>query len=422
MNAEILCVGTELLLGDVVNTNAAYLAKGLARLGVNVYRQSVVGDNEERLRSALREAFERSDLVVLTGGLGPTYDDLTKETVADYFGRPVELRKDCLLALEDYFKRSGRAMTENNRKQAVMPEGAIVLPNARGTAPGCIVEGDGKAAVLLPGPPREMAPMFDGPVTEYLSRHAKGVLVSRNVNLFGIGEAAVEERLRDTLMRSEDPTVAPYAKASEVRLRVTTRAETEEEGYRKIGPVVSRILEIFPEYVYGLDHENIEAAAVESLRTFHLTAAAAESCTGGLVAKRITDRPGASEVFGLGICAYANEMKEKLLGVGHETLVKYGAVSRETALEMARGVRAAAGADIGVSTTGVAGPGGGTDEKPVGLVYAAAVSDAGEEVLELHLSRGREDDRENIRLMASSYALSLVIRAVQNRKQKGGPA
>ena len=417
MNAEILCVGTELLLGDVVNTNATHIAKGLAQLGVNVYHQSVVGDNAGRLKQALCEAFERSDLVILTGGLGPTYDDLTKETVAAYFGRPMEMRKDCRAAIEGYFKKTGRVMTKNNRKQAMMPKDAIVLPNAYGTAPGCIVEGGGKAAILMPGPPREMKQMFDGPVTEYLSRHSQGVLVSRSVNIFGVGESAVEERLRDTLMKSEDPTVAPYAKASEVLLRVTTRAETKEEGYRKIGPVVSQILEIFPDNVYGLDCGSIEEAAVGYLKAFGLTAAAAESCTGGLVAKRITDLPGASEVFGLGVCAYANEMKEAVLGVRHETLLKHGAVSRETALEMARGVRAVSGADIGVSTTGIAGPGGGTGGKPVGLVYVAAVSAAGEEVLELHLSREREDDRENIRLMASSYALSLVIRMARQCKR-----
>jgi nicotinamide-nucleotide amidase len=413
MNAEILCVGTELLLGDIVNTNAAYIARGLAALGINVYRHTVVGDNPQRLKNSLEEAFARADLVLTTGGLGPTYDDLTKETVAARFGRRMVMNEQCLAQIEAFFARTGRPMTDNNRKQAEMPEGAIVLPNPHGTAPGCIVEDNGKAAILMPGPPREMMPMFDGPVREYLGRFVDGVLVSRSVHLFGVGESTVEDRLRDLMVNSTNPTVAPYAKQSELTLRVTARAPTREEGYRLIGPAVSRIMEEFGNYVYGLDAVSLQQTAVELLGRKGLRVAVAESCTGGLVSGRLTEIPGASRVFECGVCAYADEIKIKLLGVGPDTLRAEGAVSRQTALEMARGVRALSGADIGVATTGIAGPGGASAQKPVGLVYVAVSGPIEEQCRELKLARGRGDDRELIRYAASSYALDMVIRAAR---------
>lgn len=415
MNAEIICVGTELLLGDVVNTNASDIARGLAHMGINVYHHEVVGDNPQRLQECLRDSLSRCDLVLLTGGLGPTYDDLTKETVAAHFGRGLAMDEESLHTIERYFARTGRKMTENNRKQAMMPEGCIILQNPNGTAPGCIIEGEnGKTAVMMPGPPREMRPMFEGPVTDYLMRRTHdGMLVSRTINFFGVGESELEARLREMMVSSTNPTIAPYAKTSEVQLRVTARAVTEEEGLRLIEPVVQKIVEIYPDQIYGFDFHTINEAVVKRYTDAGKTLAAAESCTGGLIASRLVDLPGASAMFGCGVVAYSNEAKQKLLGISAETLERYGAVSRECALEMARGVRAASGADVAVSTTGLAGPDGGTDEKPVGLVYVAVVSDRFEDVRELHLARGRADDRENIRFRSSSHAFDLALRALR---------
>lgn len=411
MNAEIICVGTELLLGDVVNTNASDIAKGLANLGINVYYQAVVGDNPERLSFCLKDALSRSDMVILTGGLGPTYDDLTKETVAKYFNRKLVLHQESLDQIESYFKATGRVMTENNRKQAMMPEGCIVLFNPNGTAPGCIIEGEnGKVAVMMPGPPREMRPMFEGPVKEYLDSKTDGVLVSRTINVFGIGESTIEHQLKEKMITSTNPTIAPYAKPAEVQLRVTAHAKNKEEGYRLIGPVVSKILEQYPDNVYGLDFKNIQEGAVKLLSARKVTLAVAESCTGGLICARLVEIPGSSEVFKGGVVAYSNELKQKLLGVKAETLSKFGAVSEECAFEMARGILEITGADIAVSTTGIAGPDGATDDKPVGLVYVAAITKNTQDIRKLKLARGRADDRENIRLAASSHALDMAIR------------
>ena len=416
MNSEIICVGTELLLGDVVNTNAADIARGLAHLGINVYHHAVVGDNPGRLRECLKEAFLRSDLVLLTGGLGPTYDDLTKETVAAHFKRRLVMDAESLKTLEGFFKRTGREMTDNNRKQAMMPEGAVILQNPNGTAPGCIIEGeDGKIAVMMPGPPREMRPMFDGPVTDYLHRRfgGDGVLVSRTINFFGVGESAIEARLKDLLVNATNPTVAPYAKVAECQLRVTARAATEQEARALIDPVVEQIKMVYPNEIYGFDYHTINEAVVDVMTRKKRTLACAESCTGGLVAQRLVDVPGASAMFLGGVVAYSNALKEAALGVCAETLAAHGAVSRECALEMARGVRKLTGADIGVSTTGVAGPEGGTDRAPVGRVYVAVACEGGEEVRELNLARGRADDREQIRYTASSHAFDLALRVAK---------
>jgi nicotinamide-nucleotide amidase len=411
VKAEILCVGTELLLGDIVNTNAADVARELAGLGINVYHHTVVGDNPERLRACLTAALSRSDIVVMTGGLGPTYDDLTKETAASMFGKKLVLHEESLQLLEKFFKGRGRVMTENNKKQAMMPEGCIVLPNPNGTAPGCIIEDNGKAAILMPGPPREMRPMLEGPVRSYLAGLSDGILVSRTVNFFGAGESFVEDRLKDLMRNSTNPTVAPYAKPAEVQVRVTARAATREEGLALIEPVVKQIFDAFPDNVYGMDYKNIEQATVDILTKNRHTMACAESCTGGLVGARIVENPGASAMYLGGVIAYSNKMKTALLGVSEKTLAEDGAVSRECALEMARGVRKASGADIGVAVTGIAGPSGGTDEKPVGLVFVAAVSESGEEVRELNLARRRADDREMIRFSSSSNVLDMAIRA-----------
>lgn len=405
-------MGTEILLGDIVNTNAVYIARELASMGISVYHQTVVGDNPERLKTALDEAFARADLVIMTGGLGPTYDDLTKETAGAFFGRKMYMDEHSLKRIENVFAKRKWTMTENNKKQAMMPEGAIIFDNENGTAPGLALEGDGKIAVLMPGPPFEMKPMFELSVRPYLMKFCDSVLVSHTINIFGMGESRVEDTLRDMMLAGTNPTIAPYAKAGEVQLRVTASGKDEEEANEIAKPAIEKICEILGDKVYGIDALTLQNAAVKLLREKGLKAATAESCTGGMVSQRITEIPGSSEVFDCGLCTYSNEMKEKLLGVSGETLAEFGAVSKETAAEMAKGVRKVSGADIGVSVTGIAGPDGGTAEKPVGLVYVAVESDRYSEVLELMLGRGMgKFDREMIRTIASSNALSLIMKA-----------
>ena len=417
MNAEILCVGTELLLGDIINTNAAYIARELAGAGINVYHQSVVGDNPARLKESLLAALMQNDCVITTGGLGPTYDDLTKETVAELFGRKMVTDQEAMRHIEAFFRKTGHPMTENNKKQALMPEGATVFHNENGTAPGLAVEDHGKIAILLPGPPREMVPMFRDQVLPYLAQFSDHILVSRSIHIFGVGESTVEQELREMMEHQANPTVAPYAKEGEVRLRVTASAATREEALRLAEPTVEKIRKKYEEHVYGVDIGSLQAAVVREYRAKKLTLAVAESCTGGVVSKRITEIPGASEIFLCGLCTYANEMKEKILGVSHQTLEQYGAVSEQTAREMARGVRLASGASVGVSTTGIAGPGGGSAEKPVGLVYVGIDSESYSDVLRLTLGRGYKEEREYIRYVAASHALNLALKAAKKPPQ-----
>ncbi len=411
-SAEILCVGTELLLGEVVNTNAAFIAGRLADLGVSVYHQSVVGDNPKRLREELSAALSRSDLVIMTGGLGPTYDDLTKETATELFGKRLVMDERALSEIRDFFERIGKRMAESNAKQALLPEGCIALYNKWGTAPGMIIEGDGellgKVAILLPGPPREMRNMFDFYVAEYLAEHTEARIVSRNIHLIGIGESAAEELLRELIDESVNPSLAPYAKDGEVRFRVTASAKTAEEATEMCDALISRVLEseVAP-FVYGIDVGSVEGAVVKALLKSGETLATVESCTGGLIGKRLTDLAGVSAVYLGGAVTYANEAKEKMVGVKHETLLAHGAVSEETAREMAEGIRAALGADYGISTTGIAGPGGGTPDKPVGTVYIAVASKDETRVKRLQLPPMR--DREYIRTASATNALALLL-------------
>ena len=411
-SAEILCVGTELLLGDIVNTNATFLSQRLAELGICVYKHTAVGDNPVRLKAALEDALEHADLVITSGGLGPTYDDLTKETVAEYFGAPMELDQHSLERIERYFKRVGRVMTDNNRKQAMMPKGAVIFDNDYGTAPSlaiCGGENGDKTVIMLPGPPVELVPIFKEKIVPYLISRRDKVLASRNIHIFGMGESMVESKIEDIMRNSENPTVAPYCKEGEVRLRVTASANTTKEANALCNDMIERIYctEV-GEYIYGVDIESLEKAVVEYLRSKSLTLFLAESCTGGLAAKRITDVAGCSDVF-LGSCVtYANEAKIRLLGVKKETLAKYGAVSEETAREMAKGARERMDSDIAVSITGIAGPTGGTPEKPVGTVYVGVSTVLGESVRKLSLSSMRS--RDFIRTVSASNAFDMVLK------------
>lgn len=405
-----MCVGTEILIGDIVNTNAAFISKKLAEMGISQYHQGVVGDNPERLTEALRTALERADLVITSGGLGPTYDDLTKETAARLMGRALHADEKSLAAIRAYFEKTGRVMTENNAKQALIPDGSTVFENMRGTAPGlCIEDFDGgKLLVMLPGPPRELEPMFSEQVMPYLMKFTDNVMLSRDINIFGMGESTVEEHLRELMQNSANPSLAPYVNTGEVRLRVTARAESLAECKKMCNEVIEKIYASpVGEYIYGVDTGSLEKALLLKLCEKKLTFASAESCTGGLIGKRMTDLAGASEVYFGSIISYANEVKENLLGVPHEVLEKHGAVSPETAAHMARGARERLGVDIAVSTTGIAGPGGGTDEKPVGLVYVGVSSRLGESVTKLNIAPGRSV-RDYVRYLAASNALSLA--------------
>ena len=420
-SAEIMSIGTEILIGDIINTNAAYIAKELAGMGINVYHQSVVGDNPQRLKDSIKLAFSRADIVITTGGLGPTCDDLSKETIAGFFGRKLAMDETALHRIEEHFERIGRVMTDNNKKQAMMPEGCTIFQNMNGTAPGCAIEGtgdqEGKVAIMLPGPPREMKPMFEQNVKPFLMKDSDTKLVSKVMYFFGIGESMLATVLHDMMEESQNPTIAPYTKTGEVRLRITARVPKDETGDELIDPVIEQVKEKVGEYLYGIDVKDLQTAAVGALKEKHLHVAVAESCTGGYVAKRITDISGSSEVFECGVCTYSNRMKQQLLGVQQETLEKYGAISQETAREMAAGVRKLSGAEIGVSVTGNAGPQA-SEDKEVGLVYIGVDSDNLSEVFELHVNRKDQNARETIRYLSSSHALSLIMKAVKAAEPK----
>ena len=371
MVVELICVGTELLLGNIVNTNAAYLSEKCALLGLSMYHQSVVGDNAERLKESLETALNRSDVVILSGGLGPTQDDLTKETAAEVMGIPLKEDPHSRERIEEYFKNSQyKVITDNNWKQALVPEGAIVLDNENGTAPGIIMEKNGKSVILLPGPPGELIPMFEGKVYDYLNKLQPEIIYSTMVRICGLGESFVENEIRDLIDNQTNPTIATYAKIGQVDLRVTAKAASEKEAAKLAKPMLKELLKRFGDHIYTMDeHKSLEEVIVHFLKERSLTLTTAESCTGGMIAARITDVPGASEVFKQGLVTYSNRAKRKLLDVKKTTLKEYGAVSEKTAKEMAKNGAFITGSDACVSVTGTAGPTGGTEEKPVGLVY-----------------------------------------------------
>ncbi|MBR6812059.1 MAG: competence/damage-inducible protein A [Oscillospiraceae bacterium] len=411
--AELLCVGTELLLGNIVNTDAQFLSQKLSELGINVFFQTVVGDNPARLESAVKIAASRADIIITTGGLGPTSDDLTKETVAACFGKKLVYHEEEAEKIRNMF--SGRhKLTENNFRQAMLPEGCTVLENTCGTAPGCAFEADGKFVIMLPGPPRECKAMFEKAAWPLLEKRSGGCLVSRMVHIFGFGESAVEDALHDLIANSVNPTVAPYAGSGEAKLRVTARAETHDEAYAMTEPVIEKIKQGLPDCIYGIDCQSLEAEAVRLLKEKKLTLSAAESCTGGLLSKRVTDISGSSEVFFGGAVTYSNEMKERFLGVKHETLEEFGAVSEPVARQMAEGIKSTSGADIGLGITGIAGPGGGSVEKPVGLVYVALASKDGTWCRKLNM--GSYGGRDMVRTRSASSALDMVIRYLTGRE------
>ena len=410
-NAEILCVGTEILIGDIVNTNAAFISGRLAELGISQYYQAAVGDNPERLANAINGALERCDLLIMSGGLGPTCDDLTKETAAACMGRKLYLDEESLVRMEERFKFMHRNMTPNNKKQAMMPEGSVIFPNNAGTAPGCAIEDPerGKIIIMLPGPPFELKRMFDESVVPYLCKYTENIFVSRNVGIFGMGESEVESHLKELMERSVNPTVAPYCGEGEVRLRVTARGKDKAECEAACDRVIEEIMKtpVAP-HVYGVDKSLAEAVVSVYLEK-ELTLATAESCTGGLIAGKITSVSGSSGVIGYGAVTYSEEAKCRMVGVNPETIEKFGVVSPETAMEMAHGIRAFSGADVGVAVTGFAGPGGGTEQYPVGTVFMGVSSKKGDRFVHLRL----KGDRDRVRSLTVTNALSALLKEVE---------
>ncbi len=415
MVVELISVGTELLLGNIVNTNANYLSLKCAELGYSLYYQITVGDNDNRLCEVLKSSLERSDIVILTGGLGPTQDDMTKESVAKVFGKELVMDETSRKRIEEYFQfrfkgnSSNQVVTQNNWKQALKIDGCIVLDNDNGTAPGYIVEEKGKTAILLPGPPSEMIPMFETHIIPYLQKKQNKVFISSMVKICGVGESKAETDILDLIEQQTNPTIAPYAKNGEVHFRITAAADCEEEGRKLIAPVLAELYQRFGDNIYSTEEsETLESVVVKLLKKHDLTVATAESCTGGLLTGRLVNVPGVSGLLNEGIITYSNEAKMKYLGVKAETLRDYGAVSEQTAREMATGVAAASGASTSIAITGIAGPEGGTPEKPVGLVYIACLVKGEITVKEYHF----KGNRHKVRELSVIYALDLLRRGL----------
>lgn len=402
MKVEIITVGTEILLGDILNTNCRYLSRELAAMGIEMYYQITVGDNEERLLKTLEESLNRSDIVICTGGLGPTEDDITKEVCAKYFGYELELHKPSLDAMIERFKYMNRVPTKNNEKQAYFPKEAYILKNDNGTAPGCIMEKEGKMIVVLPGPPKEMESMFENYVKPYLSKLTDDVIESEVLRIIGVGESKVENDILDIIDSQTNPTIATYAKGYECTLRITAKAKSVEEAKELIKPMSDEMKRRFGQSLYATGETSIEEVVAKMLVENNLKIAVAESCTGGMVSASLINYPGISSVFMEGCVTYSNEAKMKSLGVKKETLDVYGAVSPECAKEMASGVAARYNTNVGIATTGIAGPGGGTDEKPVGLVYFGIYIN-GKVITKKYVFNG---DRQGIRERATRTILN----------------
>lgn len=408
MRACIISTGDELLLGFSRNTTGPYLVQRLAALGIRVTALVTVGDKKEDLAAALRGAWSRHEVIIITGGLGPTADDITVETVAAELGLPLELDEASLVAIEQFFAHRGQPMPAANRKQAYLPRGAKAIPNPIGTAPGVLLEKDGRILFLFPGPPRELVPMFEQWGEPYLKEKiaAPGpVIKSRFLRVFGLGEAAIQERIADLFAR-QDVRIAFNATKEDIVLRLTAEGDREEKVEAVLAEVEEEIRRRLGLHVFGSDDETLPRVVASLLQERGFTLALAESCTGGMIGRRITSVPGISRYFLYGFVTYSNEAKEKFLGVKKETLERYGAVSAETAAEMAAGARRAGGADCALAVTGIAGPGGGTPEKPVGLVYIGLAVPEGVFVRRFLFA----GDREGIRSLSASAALNMLRR------------
>lgn len=369
MKTAILSVGTEILFGQIVNTNTVYLSQQMNMLGFDVMYHYTVGDNPKRVEEMIDLAFQDCDLILTTGGLGPTQDDLTKEVACKALDDTLVMMDDVLEEITKYFKTLGREMTENNKKQAIMPSRATVFHNDAGTAPGFALEKEGKYIICMPGPPREMKRMFQKSVVPFLQSMIDGALYYRQIRFFGIGESMLETQLLDLIDNQTDPTLATYAKEGECSLRIASKRATEEEAEHAVDEMLEKVKERVGHYIYSCDDEELAQVVADRLMEQGLTLSSAESCTGGMFASTMTDIPGISQCFDRGLVTYSNQAKMEELGVSAGTLEKFGAVSEETALEMVEGLKRVSGSDVCISVTGIAGPGGGSEEKPIGLVY-----------------------------------------------------
>jgi nicotinamide-nucleotide amidase len=409
MKAELIAIGTEILLGTTINSNAAMISALLSEMGIDVYWESVVGDNMERAAEAVRRAAERADIIITTGGLGPTCDDITKEAVAAAFGVGLEENREEKEWLIELFRARGSELTENNYSQIMLPEGSKPIRNSRGTAPGCRFEKDGKIVLMLPGPPHELEAMLNESVRGILMNLSGGIIVSHKLNLFGISESLMESKLRDYMRELNNPTLAPYAAKGECTLRVTAKAESAEEAEKMMEPVIDRVKETFGNFIYGMDYDGLEQMVIEQLIEKKLTLACAESCTGGLLSKRLSDIPGASKAFLGSVISYTNEVKNKVLGIPNNLIEEKGAVSEEVAAFMAMNVRELIGSSFGIGITGLAGPEG-DGINPIGLVYIALSTRDSLYVRKVHV---KARNRGAVRLYAGSHALDMIRRKIQ---------
>ncbi len=415
MIVELISVGTEILLGNIVNTNAAFLSEKCAQLGLSLYYQTVVGDNSQRLEETLKLALGRSDVVILGGGLGPTQDDLTKEITAQVLGKKLLEDPHTRERIQDFFDTRGIGeITENNWKQALVPEGAIVVDNDNGTAPGLILEENGRIVILLPGPPNEMIPMFNRDIFPYLNKKQPETIVSQMIKICGMGESKVETLIADLIAAQQNPTVATYAKVGEVHLRVTAKAADEAAARKLMKPMIRELKVRFGSNIYTTDEQTtLEEAVVQLLKEQQLTLTTVESCTGGLFTGRLVNVQGASEVLKQGFITYSNKAKRKLIGVKKLTLKEFGAVSEKTAKEMAKGAILTTGSDVAVAITGIAGPDGGTEEKPVGLVYIAVSVKGDLRVKEFHFTGNRAKIRESAVMAAMTLLRTGILETIR---------
>lgn len=406
MIIEIISTGTELLLGQILNTNTPYLSQRLNELGFDVLFHSTVGDNRERMAQVFADAMKRADIVITSGGLGPTQGDITKEVSANLLGRPLELHLESQVRIENYFAKRNIMMPESNLRQAMAPLGAIVMDNQRGTAPGIILEHDGKIIIHLPGPPHELQGMFELSVVPYLQQRfpLQGVILSRILHTAGIGESTLEEKIKEFILEQSNPTIALLAGKGEVIIRLTCKGTTEQEAMDTIANLEQKIRQRVGEYIFGVDEDNIEVVLGKILQQKHLTVALAESCTGGLVSSRITDVAGSSNYFTGSIVCYSNQAKKEHLGVPEDVLAVHGAVSEQTAKLLAKGIRSRMFADIGMGITGIAGPGGERPDKPIGTVFIAVEGPNGLQCYKYNFS----GQRSEIKLRASQAALDLL--------------
>jgi len=404
MDAEIISIGTELLMGQTLNTNAQYISNKLSELGINVYYINVVGDNKSRIIGVIDTALKRSDIIIVSGGLGPTQDDLTKETISEFLNLKLILDEKSKNIIDAYFKKINKKVIDSNYKQAYFPEGSIILYNKNGTAPGCIIEKDNQAIILLPGPPSELKSMFEMSVIDYLKSKVDAVMNSRYIKVFGLGESKVEESIINLINTQINPTIATYANIGETTIRITSKSDSEEKNIKELDILQEKIKNEIGSYIYSYNGETFEEVVSKKLMEKNLTLSLAESCTGGMISSYLTDIPDISKVLLVSVVSYSNRAKINFLGVKKETIDQYGAVSEETAKEMAEGVKNISKSDIAVSITGIAGPGGGTQEKPVGLVYIYFIYKDIRKCYKLNLI----GDRNKIRFSTKQYVLNII--------------